>query len=76
MNRWFASGIWVAAMIGAWFTFVPAVLSASSWVVTTLAGPLFLVGGAAWWNAGGPNPSWRQAEQPAEPAPASPRSRR
>jgi lysylphosphatidylglycerol synthetase-like protein (DUF2156 family) len=68
LNRWSASCIWVAAMMVAWFTLVPSVLSASNWILATVAGPIFLIGAAAFWDAGRPTPSFRQVEAEAEAA--------
>jgi hypothetical protein len=66
LNRWLLSCIWVAAMIGAWFTLVPNVLSASTWILATLVGPVLLVGGGAFWQSGRPTPSFRQSQAVAD----------
>jgi hypothetical protein len=70
------SCVWVAAMIVAWFSLVPSVLSASTWVITTIAGPVLLVGTATFWEAGRPTPSFLQSEATADAAkPAAGRPR-
>jgi hypothetical protein len=66
VNRWWLSCIWVAAMIAAWFTLVPDLLSPSTWVVATLAGPMLLVGGAAFWEGARPTQSFRQSQAVAD----------
>lgn len=65
-NRWLMSCIWVAAMIVAWFTMVPGALSPSTWVVTTLAGPVLLVGAGAFWEGRRPTPSFGQSRAAAD----------
>jgi hypothetical protein len=76
LNRWSASCIWVAAMITAWFTFAPGLLSASTWVVVTAAGPVLLVGAATLLDAGRPTPSFRQSQAEVEAANAAAQRRR
>jgi hypothetical protein len=66
LNRWSLSCAWVIAMVVAWFTLVPGVLSASSWAVATVAGPIFLFGAATFWETGRPTPSFGQAQAEAE----------
>jgi hypothetical protein len=66
LNRWSMSCIWVAVMIGAWFTLVPSVLSSSTWIFTTLAGPMLLVGGGMFWDSTRPTPSFRQSQATAD----------
>jgi len=73
LNRWSVSCAWVAAMIVAWFTLVPTVLSASSWLVATVAGPVFMVGAATFWDTGRPTPSFRQSQAEAEAVDAAAR---
>lgn len=68
VNRWTASCVWVAAMIGAWPLLVPAVISVSSWTLATLSGPVFLVAGSTFWNASRPLPSAGQVRAQAEAA--------
>jgi hypothetical protein len=62
LNRWSASGIWVAAMGVAWFTLVPSVLSVSSCAMAAVAGPIFIVGAATFWESRRPDPSFRQSQ--------------
>lgn len=69
LNSWSISCIWVATMIVAWFTIVPGVLSPSTWVVATLAGPVLLVAAGAFWEAGRPTPSFRQSQAAAADPP-------
>lgn len=76
VNRWSASCVWVAAMIGIWFVLVPTVLSSSSWAIATLGGPVFLVGASAFWDAGRPTPSLRQSRAEAEATETAERGRR
>lgn len=66
LNRWSMSCFWVAAMIGAWFTLVPELLSTSTWFVATLAGPVLLVGAGAFWETAQPSPSFRQSQAAAD----------
>jgi hypothetical protein len=66
LNRWSMSCIWVAVMIGAWFVLVPSVLSPSTWILATLAGPLMLVGGGMFWDTTRPTPSFRQSQATAD----------
>jgi hypothetical protein len=56
------SCLWVAAMIAAWFSVVPTLLSPSTWLIATLAGPVLLVGTATFWDTGRPTPSFRQSQ--------------
>jgi hypothetical protein len=76
INRWSASSIWVATMIGAWFTLVPRTLSASNWVVATVTGLVILFGAATLWEANRPTPSFGQARAEEEAASASASRRR
>jgi hypothetical protein len=66
LNRWSMSCTWVAVMIGAWFVLVPSVLSPSSWIFTTLAGPVMLIGGGMFWETTRPTPSFRQSQATVE----------
>jgi hypothetical protein len=66
LNRWSMSCTWVAAMIVAWFALVPGVLSLSTWVIATLAGPVLLVAAGALWDGGRQTPSFRQSEAAAD----------
>jgi preprotein translocase subunit SecY len=68
LNRWSLSCIWVAAMIVAWFNLVPSVLSPSTWIVATLAGPVLLIGAGTFWDTGRPTPSFRQSQAKADAA--------
>jgi lysylphosphatidylglycerol synthetase-like protein (DUF2156 family) len=68
LNRWSATCVWVAAMVVAWFTLVPSVLSASSLAVAAVAGPIFIVSGATLWETSRPTPSFRQSQAEAEVA--------
>lgn len=68
LNRWSMSCLWVAAMIVAWFTLVPGVVSPSTWVVLTLGGPIVLVGAAAFAESSGPTPSLGQTQATADAA--------
>jgi hypothetical protein len=63
-------------MTGAWFALVPAVLSTSSWMVVTLAGPIFLVAASVFWDAHRPAPSFLQSRTQSEAAEAVGQERR
>jgi len=76
LNRWSVSCVWVAAMIVAWFIAVPSVVSASTWLVATVAGPIFLIGAATFWETGRPTPSFRQSQAEADATSASAQRRR
>lgn len=71
LNRWSMSGLWVAAMVVAWFTLVPGVISASTWVVLTLGGPVVLVGVAVLVESSRPTPSLGQSQATADAAKAA-----
>jgi hypothetical protein len=62
-------------MIGGWFILVPGVFSPSTWVIATLAGPVFLVGVSAFLDAGYPAPSFRQSQAAEEAAAVERRQR-
>jgi hypothetical protein len=66
LNRWSLSCIWVAAMTVLWFNLVPSVLSVSTWVVATIAGPVLLIGAGTFWETARPTPSFRQSEAVAD----------
>lgn len=66
LNRWSMSCIWLAAMAVVWFTLVPGVLSASTWVVATIAGPVLLIAVGTFWETGRPTPSFRQSQAVAD----------
>lgn len=68
LNRWSVSCAWVVAMIVAWFTLVPNMLSASTWAVGMVAGPVLLVGAATFREAGRPTPSFRQTQAESDAA--------
>jgi len=53
-------------MIAVWSTLAPSVFSASTLVVTTVAGVVLLVGGAMFWETSRPTPSFRQSQVQAE----------
>lgn len=74
LNRWSMSCLWVSAMVVAWFTLVPGLISPSTWVVATLAGPVLLVGAGTFWESGRPTPSFgqSQAAADAQDGPATP----
>jgi hypothetical protein len=76
LNRWSMSCIWVAAMVVAWFTLVPSVLSSSTWIVVTVAGPVLFIGAGTFWETGRPTPSFRQTQAKAEAANAAAGRRR
>ncbi len=76
LNRWSMSGLWVAAMVVAWFTLVPGVVSPSTWVIATVAGPVLLVGAATFWETARPTPSFRQSQATADAAKAAAGQRR
>lgn len=68
VNRWSMSCLWVATMMAAWFTVVPSLLSPSTWLIGTLAGPVLLIGTATFWETGRPTPSFRQSQATADAA--------
>ena len=71
VNRWSASSLWVAAMIGLWFVLVPAVVSWSTWMIATLGGPIFLVSAGIFWDTHRPVPSVLQSRAQSESAEAA-----
>jgi hypothetical protein len=60
VNRWTAVLGWTALMSIVWALFVPKGLSAGTFTMLTLTGPLLLVSGRALWSAQRPSPSIRQ----------------
>ncbi len=76
LNRWTLSGIWLASMIVAWVTLVPGLVSSSTWLIGTLAGPVVLVGAATFWETGRPTPSFGQSQATADAVKAAAGRRR
>jgi hypothetical protein len=68
LNRWSLSCIWVAVSAVAWIALVPSVLSVSSWAMAAVAGPIFIVSAATYWETSRPTPSFRQSQVEAEAA--------
>lgn len=61
LTRWSLSGLWVALMLAVWLAVVPDALAVGTWILTTVAGLVLLVGGAMFWEASRPTPSVGQA---------------
>jgi hypothetical protein len=60
VSRWPAVLGWTVLMSIVWALFVPKGLSAGTFTLLTLTGPLLLVSSWALWNAQRPSPSIRQ----------------
>ena len=60
VNRWTALLGWTALMSIVWTLFVPRGLSATTFTLLSLTGPLVLVAGSALWRAQRPALSIRQ----------------
>jgi len=59
-SHWTALLGWAALMSIVWFLFVPSGLSAATFTLMCLTGPMLLVPGLMLWNAQHPSPSIRQ----------------
>jgi hypothetical protein len=60
VNRWTAMFGWVALMAIVWTLFVPKGLSAGSFTLLLLTGPVLLISASVLWGAHRPSPSVRE----------------
>jgi hypothetical protein len=57
LNRWTALGAWLVLMAAVWALFVPAVVSAGSFALLVLTGPLVVIVLTMLWHSLEPAPS-------------------